>query len=183
MVMTSTTMMASMGIVLALMPAPARSASLPRSGGTIAVTSPPGSLSDDLWAQVSREAAASAFGTKGFTILNDPRHAAYIAEVTINRTEVGTWVEKGVAGRVVGTGAGVNFSMAGGKSVLAPMQRIEMTIRVRGRGDQAVLWQGAAVTVRSIDSRSGGVDRLVLALSQAALSSYPTQTRVTISIP
>lgn len=181
--MSSKAVIASVGMVLAMPASPIRAASVPRSGGTIAVTSAPADGEDDSLARASAEAAATALGMRGFTILNDPAHAAYVAEVVASRTEVGTSVEKGRAGRTLATGAGVNIPIAGGKSVLVPLQRIEVEIRIRGRSDQLVFWHGAAVTVRSVDARNGGVDRLALELSQAALSSYPTQTKAAISVP
>jgi hypothetical protein len=56
-------------------------------------------------------------------------------------------------------------------------------IRLRRRGEQAVLWHGAAVTIRSTSAPDGSADQVAFALSQAALSSYPTQTAGAISIP
>lgn len=176
--MRGKTMLAAVPMMMGLVAAPARPASVMPNGGTIAVTSPPGIEHD-----VSTEAATAALGMRGFTILNDPSHAAYVAEVVTTRTEVGTSMQKGPSGRALATGGGVNVPLSQGKSVLVPMQRTEVGISIRARGGQAVLWHGAAVTVRSEGARDGGADQVALALSQAALSSYPTQTKGVISIP
>lgn len=150
------------------------------TGGTIAVSS---SDQDDPLAAASTRAAATAFGARGFTILNDPVHAAYSAEVITTRTEIGTSVAKGRTGPALATGAGVNIPISRGKSVLVPMLRTEVEIRIRRRGDLAVLWHGAAITARSAGAPDGGVNQVALALSQAALSSYPIQIKSAISIP
>ena len=157
--------------------------SAPRAGGTISVTATTRTEGADPLTTVSTDAATTALGQRGFTILNDPAHAAYSAEVITSRTEVGTSVAKGRTGPALATGAGVNIPLSRGKSVLVPMLRTEVEIRIRRRGNPAVLWHGAAMTVRSAAARDGGADQVAFALSQAALSSYPTQTKAAISIP
>ena len=154
----------------------------PAAGGTVAITAPPTSDGEPS-ATISIDAGSRAFGLRGFTILNDPAHAAYVAEVITTRTAVGTAVAQGRAGRPLATGDGVNIPISKGKSVLMPLQRTRVEIHMRRRGEQTVLWHGAAVTVRSTGATDGGADQVAFALSQAALSSYPTQTAGAISIP
>ncbi|RYY05478.1 MAG: hypothetical protein EON55_26480 [Alphaproteobacteria bacterium] len=77
----------------------------------------------------------------------------------------------------------MNIPISKGKPVLVALQRTLVEIRMRRRGEQAVLWHGAAVTVRSTGATDGTADQVAFALSQAALSSYPTQTAGVISIP
>ena len=155
----------------------------PRDGGTISVTAITSTEAADPLTTVSVDAATTALGQRGFTILNDPAHAAYSAEVITSRTEVGTSVAKGRTGPALATGAGVNIPISRGKSILAPMLRTEVEIRIRRREDRTVLWHGAAMTVRSAAARDGGAGQVAFALSQAALSSYPIQTQTVISIP
>lgn len=163
------------GLVL-MLAAPAWS--MPRVGGTVAVMS-----NADHADPLAVEAAESALGDRGFTILKDVAHAAYSAEVITIRTEVGTSVEKGRAGRALATGGAVSIPLSQGKSVNVPMLRTSLEIRLRRRGEQAVLWHGAAVTVRSAGARDGSAEQVAFALSRAALSAYPTQTKAPISIP
>lgn len=175
-------------IMKALMSATLTSASAaavqasPADGGTVAITAPPTSDGEPS-ATISIDAAGKAFGLRGFTILNDPAHAAYVAEVITTRAAVGTVVAQGRAGRPLATGGGVNIPISKGKPVLVALQRTLVEIRMRRRGEQAVLWHGAAVTVRSTGATDGTADQVAFALSQAALSSYPTQTAGAISIP
>ncbi|SFP45079.1 hypothetical protein [Sphingomonas rubra] len=154
----------------------------PAAGGTVAITAT-ATHEGDPPAAIAVDAAAKAFGLRGFTILNDPAHAAYVAEVVATRAAVGTAVVQGRSGQALPTGGGVSIPISKGKSVLVPLQRTRVEIRIRRRGEQAVLWHGAAVTVRSTGALNGGVDQVAFALSQAALSSYPTQTAGEISVP
>lgn len=154
----------------------------PAIGGTVAITTPP-VRNGDPSAAVSSDAVAKAFGLRGFTILPDPAHAAYVAEVITTRTAVGTAVAQSPTGQPLATGGGLSIPLSKGRSVLVALQRTRVEIRLRRRGEQAVLWHGAAVTVRSAGASDGGGDQVAFALSQAALSSYPTQTSVEISVP
>ena len=153
----------------------------PATGGTVAITTPP-APDGETSAAISMDAAGRAFGLRNFTILNDPAHAAYIAEVITTRTAVGTAVTQGRSGQALPTGGGVSIPISKGKSVIVPLQRTRVEFRLRRRGEQAVLWHGAAVTIRSASAPDGSADQVAFALSQAALSSYPTQTAGAISI-
>jgi hypothetical protein len=154
----------------------------PVVGGTVAITTP-SAREGEPSAAISSDAAAKAFGLRSFTILNDPAHAAYVAEVITTRTAVGTAVAQGRAGQALATGGGVSIPISKGKSILVPLQRTRVEIRLRRRGETEVLWHGAAVTVRSAAAPDGSADQVAFALSQAALSSYPTQTVGEISVP
>lgn len=154
----------------------------PAAGGTVAITTPPASDGEPS-PTISIDAAARAFGLRGFTILNDPAHAAYVAEVITTHAAVGTAVAQGRARKPLATGGGVSIPISKGKSVLVQLERTRVEISLRRRGDQMVLWHGAAVTVRSTGAPDGDADQVAFALSQAALSSYPTQTAGEISVP
>ena len=154
----------------------------PVVGGTIAIMSARVGDSDSP-ALISTDAVAKAFANKGFTILNDPTHAAYSAEVVTTRTAVGTSVAATRSERPLATSGGVNIPISSGKSTLVPMWRTQIDIRVRRRGEQSVVWHGSAVTVRSSGARDGDADQVAFALGQAALSAYPIQTTAAISIP
>jgi hypothetical protein len=171
-----------MGAMLALIAAPWPAASAPRGGGTIAVTVHGGADRGDPLQQVSIDAATAALGMKGFTILDDPDHAAYVAEVMTTRTEVGTSIARGKAAAPLVTGLAVTIPTSGGKSVVA-LERTELEIRIRRRGEQRAFWSGAAVTVRSAGARGAGAEQVATTLSQAALGPYPTTVATAISIP
>jgi hypothetical protein len=169
-------------VMVPLTPIVATAAPAPR-GGTIAVM-PPAAIDpgDRVTATVIRE-VATALGTKGFTLLGDPAHAAYIADVSVERTDIGTSTMTRGAGRALPTGAGVSIPLSSRGSVLVPLQRITVQVRIRRRGDQAVLWHGGAVSVRSGGMDGRGTGELSSSLSQAAMSSYPAQAMEMISIP
>lgn len=173
-------------IAMGLAPMAGLAAPGPR-GGTIAVSAlprpdPNPDPGDRLAASVTDRVTAT-LATKGFTLLPDPDHAAYLAEVSVERADIGTSTVSGAADRALVTGAGVNIPLSRGRAVLAPLQRITVQVRIRRRGEPAVLWQGAAMTVRSGAMRGRAADDLSSSLSQAALSAYPVQAAGTISIP
>lgn len=158
------------------------SASAPR-GGTIAISAQPQTDPGDRLTASVAQMVSTTLGTKGFTLLGDPDHAAYLAEVSVERTDIGTSVATAATGRALATGGGVSIPLSRGSTVLAPLQRITVQVSIRRRGDQTVLWHGAAMTVRPGRIQGGGADDLSSSLSQAALSSYPVQAPGTISIP
>ena len=155
----------------------------PRAGGTIAITSPDGADPDDAFDRRARDAATAKLGDRGFTILNDRDHAAYVAEVITSRSDVGTSVTRARRDAPAVLGSGVNIPLASGKSSFVAMQRTTIEIRIRKRGSPAVLWHGSAVTVRPGEPGAAKAERLAAELSQAALSSYPVVTETAISIP
>ena len=159
------------------------SAATPPSGGTIAVTSSDDADPDDAFERRAREAATARLGDRGFTILNDRDHAAYVAEVITSRSNVGTSVTRARRDAPAVLGSGVNIPLASGKSSFVAMQRTTIEIRIRKRGSPAVLWHGSAVTVRAGEPTAARAERLAAELSQAALSSYPVVTETAISIP
>jgi hypothetical protein len=175
--------LAVVGAVSALVATPAAPELASRSAGTVAIAPQTGYADEDPLDQVSADAALTALGMRGFTLLNDPAHAAYIAEVITTRTEVGTAVAKASTERPYMTGGGVNVPISGRKSVLTPLQRTMIEIRLRERGSERIIWHGAAMTVRSEGARDGGPEQVAYALSQAVLSSYPAQTSAAISVP
>lgn len=159
------------------------SAATPPSGGTIAITSPDEADPDDAFDRQAREAATARLGDRGFTILNDRDHAAYVAEVITSRSDVGTSVTRARRDAPAVLGSGVNIPLASGKSSFVAMQRTTVEIRIRKRGSPAVLWHGSAVTVRPGPQSAAKSQSLAAELSQAALTSYPVMTGTAISIP
>ncbi|WP_156347957.1 hypothetical protein [Sphingomonas sp. Leaf231] len=176
-------MMLVSGATAAVTGAQANPPSPPQGGGTVAVISPTDADHDEGWSRISREAALMVLGDKGFTLLDDRDHAAYVAEVITTRSQVGTSVAKARGETPVVAGASVSIPIARRKSVLVPMQRTMIEIRLRKRGGATAFWQGSAVTVRAGKTSGALAERLAFELSQAALSSYPGTTAGTISIP
>jgi len=171
-------------------------------GGSLPAASPPtsGTISieartaggDDPSMRSFVIAAGQALGAKGFTILPDAGHSAYVAELTLTRTDLGTSKAKALTGSsssitpgvVPGAvGAGAKVPLATGKSRLVALQRIRLEIRIRKRGEDSILWDGAALTVRAAGTRKGA-DHIVAAdLSEAVLRSYPARIGDVIGVP
>lgn len=151
--------------------------------GTISVVVRDGATDQDGASLGLDAAAANALGEKGFTILNDPGHAAYVAEVIVTRTDVGAASVRMRAGNAAVLGTGVSVPIGGGGSRIMAIRRTQLTITIRKRGAEPILWHGAAVTVRS-EGSPGGSDAIVAsALSEAALRRYPYVSDAVTSVP
>lgn len=176
---------------LAAIPTNAAMAAMPPDGGSISIEpAPPGGDA----APVSRsfvEAVSEALAAKGFTILEDSGHAAYVADLILSRVEVGTGLAKVAAGRGEATpggaygsvGAGVTIPLPTGNSEIVPLQRIRLELRVHKRGDAAVIWDGAAVTVRAAGTRKGTDEAVAADLSGAILRGYPVEPEGIVGVP
>lgn len=163
--------------------APSQAAGPPPNGGTIFVTATNARDDDDTSTRMSANAASKALETKGFIRFDDPGHAAYVADVTVRRTDVGTGQEKVHAGSASILGGGVSVPFSTGQSRLVPLERTEVAISIHRRGEQSVLWHGAAVTVRVAGSRDGAADTVASVLSAAALWAYPREAAEVVGVP
>lgn len=163
----------------------------PPSGGTISIE--PKTASGDFESAMPSfmNAASEALAAKGFTILEDSGHAAYVAELTLSKDEVGTASAKVPAGKATAVpggadgsvGAGVVIPLSTGKSRLVPLERTRLELRIHKRGEDAALWDGVAVTVRPAGTRKGADETVATDLCEAILGSYPAQPEDVVGVP
>lgn len=166
-------------------------AAAPPASGTISVESKSG---DDVPATSTTAFAGAlgeAFEGRGFVVLEQPGHAAYVVEFSLVREEVGTAMAKvptdrssvvpGGAPNAVGVGVVIPF--ATGKSTLVPLQRTRLEVRMHKRDDRAIVWQGTAITVRAAGTRKGQDSTVASDLSAALLRAYPAQAEGVIGVP
>lgn len=166
------------------------SAAAPPNGGTVSieVEATNGSYDDATPAFV--DAVAEALGERGFTILQEPGHAAYVAELILSRVEVGTGSAKVstesaavMPGNALSVGAAINVPLPSNKRKLVPLQRVRLEIRLKRRGQEGYVWQGGAVTVRAAGTHNGSPSVLAPELGEAVLRSYPVSSIGVISVP
>lgn len=159
-------------------------------GGTIAVLvrSPGGGVIAE--GDPFVHAVGDALSDKGFTVLPDPDHAAYSAEITLSRAEVGTGKAKVrsegasvLPGMGAGVGTGIVVPLPSGKSSLVALQRSQIELRIRRRWTDAVLWQGSATTVRAAGTKKGADDAVATDLSRGLLAAYPAQPEGLVGVP
>lgn len=129
------------------------------------------------------DAARETLTGKGFTILEDPAHTAYVVEMVLSRADIGTGMGKGPRDPAMVAGTGVVVPLSTGNSAIVALRRTRMEIRIRNRADNSILWSGAAVTVRSTGARNGTDDAVAADLSRALLQIYPNQPEDTIGVP
>lgn len=170
-------------------PAAPDAAPLP-TGGTVAIEPKTASGDYDPALQAFAAAASDAFAGRGFTTLSDPDHAALTAELILTRSDVGTGTARAPTGGASATpgalgsaGVGVAIPLATGKSQLVALRRTRLELRLRRRGAPAIVWQGAAVTVRAADAKRGSDAAVAADLARALLAAYPAQPVPEIGIP
>ncbi len=162
----------------------ALSAAPPPNGGTIAIEPKAADGEDDPSMPLFVAAASEALTAKGFTIFDDPAHAAYLAELTLRRAGVGTGLGRDPNGESVGlAGTGVAVPLSTGNSSVVTLQRTQLEIRIRHREDGSVVWDGTAVTVRPAGTQKGTSQTVASDLSKALLDSYPTEPKGNIGVP
>lgn len=166
-------------------------AAAPSSPATISVE--PGSVEPDLVSStpVFVEAVGKALADREFTLLGEPGHARFVADLRLVRVEVGTTTAKvpverptAVAGGFpTRVGGSLNFSLPTNKTKTMPLQQTRLEIRIRKRGEENVMWHGAAMTVRSPGTPEGKEAAVASDLSEAIFRNYPDQSETLISVP
>ena len=163
-------------------------ATAPPNGGTISVSPVASEAGSEPVGPEVADGVGEALGTRGFTMLNDAGHSAYIAQVTLRRSDVGTGtakIAKGKASAAPGlfgaAGGGITVPLGGGKTREVTLTRYQLDLRIVRRSTAAVVWRGSAITVRPADGP--GTDRAVAAaLGEAVLRSYPSEPREVVSV-
>ena len=180
----------ALGLILTAMVAlgPLHGAPLPAgpppAGGTVSIEPKTADGDYDASLHTFTEAASVALAARGFTILDDPGHAAYVMELVLSRGEVGTGLARVPGQRAASpAGLGVSVPFSTGRSELVPLERTRLELRMRRRGGAAVVWSGAAVTVREAGTRKGADAAVATDLSTVLLQSYPAVPRDVIGVP
>ena len=159
-------------------------AASPPSGGTVAIQPQGVNGSSDPAMPSFVDAASASLTDKGFLILDDPAHAAYLAELTLERGDVGTALGKGSGGPSASiAGAGVIVALPSGKTNVVALVRTRLALRIRKRASGEILWDGAAVTIRQAGTVKGSESAVARDLSGALLSNYPAQSNASIAVP
>lgn len=154
----------------------------PPDGGTIAIEPETADGGYDRSMGVFVDAAGKALTARGFTVLDDPAHAASVAELILGRVDVGTGLSRDPHPDHVMVGPGVIVPFSTGNSHIAALQRTTMELRIRNRA-KIVVWDGTTVTVREADTRTGTDARVAADLVEALLRSYPAMPGTVIGVP
>jgi len=172
------------------------------SGGAALAADPltPGTISIEAKA-AEAEAGASmppfvnavdeALAARGFTTLEEPGHAGLVADLSLSRVEVGTatahvpvgGMAAGPGGPFGSVGAGISVTLPTAKTRIVPLLQTRLEIRIRKRGEEEVLWHGAAMTVRAAGTRKGQDGMVASDLTEAIFRAYPAQPEDIISVP
>lgn len=163
------------------------SAATPPDGGTISIDVKMDDGHMDVPVATYMDAAGQALAGRGFTILDDPGHSAYVVELSIHREEVGTGstrvapVKSDMAhgGALGSVGTGAIISIPSGKSRHVALERTTIDMRVRRRDASMNVWKGTAVTVRPADA----AERASRDLCNALMRAYPDQVEGIIGVP
>jgi hypothetical protein len=114
-----------------------------------------------------------------------------VGELILSREQIGTEAAKvpagsatagpGGAGGTVGVGARIPLSS--GATVQVPLLRTRLELRIRKRGGDGIVWDGAAVTVRAARTKKGANDVVAADLSEALLQGYPAVPDGVVGVP
>ena len=137
------------------------------------------------------EAVGKALAAREFMLIDGAGHARLVADLSLSREEVGTTTEKVPVSRASilpggnrsRVGGSVNVSLPTSKSKTVPLQQTRLEIRIKKRGDDKVLWHGAALTVRPLNAKEGQDSAVAADLSEAIFRNYPAQSENVASIP
>lgn len=179
------------GLLIALVgaiavPTVSLAAALPTEG-TISVEARSVDGTQDVSSVIFQDAAAEALATRGFMLLDGPGHAAYRMEMIFTVSEVGTGSAKvaptnpdvlsgGVAGAV---GSVLKVPVPSRKSRLVALERTQLEMILRKRGEEDVVWRGTAVTVRPAETQ----EKIATDLCNALMRAYPAQSEAVIGVP
>jgi hypothetical protein len=154
----------------------------PPAGGTIAIQ--PGTADGEYDPSLHTfiDAASKTLTAKGFTVFDDPAHAAYWGELTLIRAPVGTGFARDPNAARPSVGAGIVVPMSTGNSNVVTLQRTRLELRIRKR-DGEVVWKGAAVTVRPSGTPKGSAATVASDLSAALLQEYPVEPADVLGVP
>lgn len=166
-------------------------AAAPPASGTISVepTAVEPALRSSMPAFV--DAVDRALADRDFTPLAQAGHARFVADLTLTRVAVGTTTAKvpvaGVSAQggtsSPSVGGTVNLALPTAKTRTMSLQQTRLEIRIRKRGEQAVIWQGTAMTVRARGASDGKDAAVASDLSEALFRGYPAQPEAVISVP
>lgn len=176
-------LIATLALALAPIGGAAPAAGPPPDGGTVSLEPRTADGDYDPALHAFVDAAAAALAARGFTVLDEPGHAAFVVELVLNRDDVGTGLAKPPARKATVFGAGVAVPLPNGRSDIVPMRRTRLEMRMRRRGETGVMWDGAAVTVRAAGTRTGADEAVATDLAQALLRSYPAEPKGVIGVP
>jgi len=165
-------------------------AALP-TGGTISIEPRNADGEYDPATSTFVNAAGEALAARGFTILEDPGHSAYVAELILSRAEVGTGTAKAATGKALAgpggaggsVGVGVVIPLSTGKSRLVPLVRTRLELRLHKRGEADAVWDGTATTVRAAGTAKGADAAVAADLVAALLRTYPAEPEGIVGVP
>lgn len=174
---------ATIALALAPIGGAASGAGPPPNGGTISIEPSTTDGDYDAALHVFVDATAAALAARGFTVIDEPGHAAFVVELRLTRDAVGTGFARAPGQKAEVFGTGVVVPLSNGKSDLVPLWRTRLEMRLRRRGEAGIVWDGAAVTVRAADTRTGADATVAADLGQALLQSYPAEPKGVIGVP
>ncbi|PCD04267.1 hypothetical protein COC42_08255 [Sphingomonas spermidinifaciens] len=134
-------------------------------------------------------AVGDELGRLGFTRVPDGAASLYLVEVSVNRSQVGTTrvgprfgiglggVSGGMGG---GVGGGVSTALGGSTRALIGN---EVTVKIRRRTDQSVVWEGNARTSGTAPASADDAAAEAGRVASALFRDFPGQSGFTTTVP
>ncbi|MCA1198904.1 DUF4136 domain-containing protein [Sphingomonas sp. R647] len=161
--------------------------SQPIPAGTLAVQPVSGGAAGPE-AQLYLDAVAATMGGMGFAATTDSAKADYLATVDFRRTDRGQVRTRPPVTIGLGGGSfGGNVGVGGGASVgigskTKTIYASELSVQLRRRGDNTVIWEGKAMT-EALGAADGTQPAdTATKLSNALFKGFPGQSGITITV-
>ncbi|QDX28001.1 DUF4136 domain-containing protein [Sphingomonas suaedae] len=161
--------------------------SQPIPAGTVAVQPAPSGASGPE-AQLYIDAVAATMGGMGFTPIDTAATADYLATVEFRRTDRGQVRTRPPVTIGLGGGSyGGNVGVGGGASVgigskTKTVYASELSVQLRRRGDNTVIWEGKAMTETLGAADGTQPTDTATRLSDALFKGFPGQSGITITV-
>ncbi|RYY44983.1 MAG: DUF4136 domain-containing protein [Sphingomonadales bacterium] len=139
-------------------------------------------------AQLYLDAVAATMGGMGFAATADSAKADYLATVDFRRTDRGQVRTRPPVTIGIGGGSfGGNVGVGGGASVgigskTKTIYASELSVQLRRRGDNTVIWEGKAMTEALGASDGTQPADTAAKLSNALFKGFPGQSGITITV-
>jgi hypothetical protein len=139
-------------------------------------------------AQLYLDAVAATMGGMGFAATADSAKADYLATVDFRRTDRGQVRTRPPVTIGIGGGSfGGNVGVGGGASVgigskTKTIYASELSVQLRRRGDNTVIWEGKAMTEALGASDGTQPGDTATKLSNALFKGFPGQSGITITV-
>lgn len=133
------------------------------------------------------DAVGQALGEANFTLMPQPGHSRYVAEVSVGREARGLVTARAPTDRAqagIGSwGPSIRVPLSSKKMQLRNLVSTTLTVRILTLADHHPVWTGSAVTVQPEEPQGDASPTVALKLARAVVAAYPHPLATPVSVP